>query len=46
MLQQFQFTVKYKTGESNGNADGLSRRPPPVESDTLSTKADEESAIN
>ena len=44
LLQQFQFTVKYKPGGSNGNADGLSRRLPPVESNTLSTKADEESA--
>ena len=44
LSQQFQFTVKYKPGGSNGNADSLSRRPPPVESNTLSTKADKESA--
>ena len=44
LSQQFQFTVKYKPGGSNGNADSLSRRLPPVESNTLSTKADKESA--
>lgn len=44
LLQQFQFTVKYKPGGSNGNADGLSRRPPPVENKTLPTKTEEESA--
>lgn len=32
LLQQFDFTVVYKPGTSNGNADCLSRRPPPVDS--------------
>ena len=35
LLQQFQFTVRYKPGGSNGNVDGLSRRPPPVENNTF-----------
>ena len=43
-LLLFQFTVKYKLVGSSGNADSLSRRSPTVESNTLSTEADEESA--
>ena len=42
LLQQFDFTVVYKPGTSNGNADCLSRRPtanPPEEPDITSQGA-------
>ena len=30
LLQQYDFEVRHRSGQSNGNADGLSRRPYPV----------------
>ena len=46
LLQQFDFTVVYKPGTSNGNADCLSRRPPPVDSPGESGSADTDPEID